>query len=149
MGTTISINGTAYKGLDEFFVAGAVVAGIYYALPPLGNAPEAGQPRYDESRVNIPGRDWTAIVRSGKVALPIWADMVLIDTLANMGAKVKTFLAGLTQLARYTIILPDTSTYLGCRLMQQAPRPVRENISAGYVAVTYHNLCFEQLSDAN
>jgi len=152
MSDVISIgagSGGSYGPLSGYFVSNAVVAGIYYALPPLGNAPEAGDPIYDESRINIPGRDNTGMVRSGFVRQYIWADMVLIYSLASMGANKKNFLAGLRQLARYTITLPDGDSYNGCRLIQPCSRATRENIASGFVAVTFHDMCFESLSDQN
>lgn len=145
MADQITIASYSYLPLSSYLGAGV---GIYYALPPIGEPPRAGAGIYDESRVNIPGRDNTAIVRSGFIYLPVWADMVIVNSLAASGAACKTFLAGLKQLARYNVTLPNGDSYDGCRLMRDVPRPEVQTVKVDLIAITYR-LYFEQLSDTN
>ncbi len=148
MADVLTIGSEQLAPLSSFFVNGAVVTGKYYALPPLGEPPEAGPPMTEEYRVSFPGRKNTGTVRSSAhLSLPIWVDFVLINTLASVGAAKKSFLAGLKVLDRYPITLPDGDSYSGCKLMQDPPRPARVNIASGYVALIYHSVCFEALSD--
>ncbi len=149
MADTFVANGNTFNALSTFFAANAVVAGLYYALPPLGEPPTAGEPIYDESHVSFPGRDFVGIVRSGRSTRRIWADLVIINSLSASGAVRKTLLESLKQLARYTVTLPNGDSYDGCRLMAELGPPTVMNIASGYIAICYHSVCFESLSDSN
>lgn len=149
MADTFEANDEVFKPLSSFFVANAVVTGLYYALPPLGEPPEAGEPFFEDYRVSFPGRPFVGKVRSGEILTPIWADIILISALANLGATKKTLLRDLKQLARYTVTLPDGDSYDGCAIWDRLPRPTRTTIAPGFIALTYHSVCWESNSDTN
>lgn len=141
---TLTINGVPFTDLAAWGAA----AGNYYALPPLGMPPCAGKPEVLYHKIRYPGRDNTGRKKSGFLQLPIYADLIVVNTVANAGTARKTMLAALEQLARYTITLPQGDAYPGCVCEGLRGDPHEENVAGGLIGIVYP-LLFLQLSDAN
>mgnify|MGYP001591424000 CR=1 FL=1 len=125
------VNGSSYEPLTEAIpTALALVQGVYYDPGRYGHAPVAGAPFYDEQDVTFDAIDGVWVVRKGFRFTPIFATLVLAGTPQYCNQTCKSLLASLRQLARYTVELPGTVQYEGCRL-KESGTPTWENINGG------------------
>ncbi len=116
---TLTINGVAITDFAQAFGAanGFPTAGNYYALEPYGQPPRAGFKTYREIPVMFPGVDGIALKRMGGGARSISADLLIAGaSKAAVGTAFAALDASFTQLARYTITMPEGTAYQGCKL---------------------------------
>ena len=128
--------------------AGALGTGDYYALLPVGEPPAVYPVDYDDRYINFPGVDWTAVKRFGKRSRIITATLIIAGPPATVESRTIALENIFTQLARYTIEMPNSAQFNGCRLATK-----------GISGITTFNmdkkLCkvlpctFVQLSDTN
>lgn len=147
----LTIDGTSYNPLASYTGAGVVAtAGVYFAMPPLGILPQAGDEEYEEFQVGFIGVEGTGTRRSRFMRLPIWLDLVIVNTVAGAGSVRKSLLssAKLKKQNRYTITLPETDSYPGCKCIGLRGIPTQETLGKDYIGIILP-LAFEQLSKTN
>ena len=134
--SVLVINSSNFAPFSEAFNAGTAVPGVYYAVPPFGAPPREGAPEYEEIAVKFPGVPGVAFKRLApfgprpiKVELVFFGPKSLVET--NRAALQDSF----SQLARYTISLPDGPTRNGCRMVQGSGLATSQQAIAGYVAL--------------
>ena len=146
----ITINGLTYKSLDECWgVGGRPLAGVYYSLDPFGEAPRASAPEYEELSVTFPGVDGVGIKRFGFRGRDIFITLCLIG--ADKAAVENQWLvinASITQLNRFTIVLPGGTTFQGCKLVKGGGRLIRHINFNNYI-LGIADLELRQLSVSN
>lgn len=98
------------------------LVGPYYALPPFGNAPMEGPPKYEEMQVTYPGVDGIGVKRFGFRGRDIFVDMCFKDTTKDGCETLKNaFFALVTPLASFSITLPGGTARAKCRMISGTP----------------------------
>ncbi len=145
----VTINSTPYANWYSGFSAGVLTAGVYYLDPgsKLGKPPSVGGKTYREFERVFPGVDGVGIVRNNFESLLIEIDLILVDsTRAGVGTKRAAIDILVTQLARYTITMPDGQAYQGCRCASMLER---WNASVASKFCSLCSLSFRQRSFSN
>lgn len=137
MSLYLIVNDVTFEPLSVALVDGAppsLSTGTYYDTGRYGPAPSAGAPFYDEQEISFDKVDGVYLVRKGFRHTAIFATLVIAGSPTYCNATCKTLLAGLRQLARYTVELPGGTTYPGCKL-RDCGTPTWENMSGGCLLV--------------
>jgi len=115
---TLALAGASYADLTQSLGAATPLEGVYYALPPYGDAPCEDAPEYEDVQMSFPGVDGVGIKRLGFRGRNIRVTLVILGmTKANCEARKDTLFASLTPLARFSITLPGGTARPGCRLL--------------------------------
>jgi hypothetical protein len=148
---SISINSTSFSDFVSAFAVGSGEPsnGTYYAVPPWAERPRAGFKTYQELPISFPGVDGVALKRMG------FRGLVLACTLIAVGGNesavgtridaVRTLTAGL---ARYSIVMPEGTTFEGCKLVSGSGQ-VSGWATMGSKTCAMIDLAFMQYSEAN
>jgi len=112
------IAGLAIQDITQAFAGGEPAAGVYYALPPYGEAPMEDAPEYEDVQLSWPGVDGSGIKRLGFRGRNIHATIVILgDSKAACEAIKDSLFTSWTPLARFSITIPGGSARPGCRLL--------------------------------
>jgi hypothetical protein len=130
------VNGTSFPPFNAAFNAGTAVPGVYYAVPPFGSPPREGAPEYEEIAVKFPGVPGVAFKRLAPFGLrTIKVELVFFGPKSLVETNRATLQDSFSQLARYTISLPDGPTRNGCRMTPGSGLATSQMVIAGYLSV--------------
>jgi hypothetical protein len=118
---TLTVNGLAYTELYESINGATYVQGRYHAHGVPGMAPSAGAPIYRDVEVEFPGVDGIGVIRFGFRGRPLYMALCWVGTESYCQTTQKSDMDTLTQLARYSVTLPNGATFPGCRLFSDGP----------------------------
>ena len=116
----LTVNGVDF---NEFGGVGCVTAGRYYssdAASGFGPPPLFTSLENEVREVTYPGLHGITTKSFGERGLMISASLIYIDTTKALVMAMLTddFCIKFSQLARYKITLPDTTDFLGCKLVR-------------------------------
>ncbi len=130
-----SANGNDFAPLPEAIGAGlTLVQGLYHDTGKYGPPPMAGAPVNDRRQVTFPGIAGTVDVDHEFRHRALFATLILAGTLAYCHSACKTLLENLNTNTRYTIALPDGTTFDGCKL-QDAGQGSFVNMNNGVLLI--------------
>ena len=110
---TMSINSTTFTGLAA--KAATLAAGNYYSTGgKYGQPPVAKEPEYDDIYIHHRGVDGRARDRGGFIGRNITANIIFASSTLAVHATAKSALEGFAQLNRFTISMPDGTSYPNC-----------------------------------
>jgi len=143
------INGNTYKSLPEMCSGGGALTGIYYAVQPYGHPPRAGPEENDWDTIEFPNIDGQWTKDRGFRRRGIQIQLVIIGpTKADVESQYLAAQASFKQRARYSIVFPGGTTFMGCKLVTGQASPISEDSLQGYCLVVMGCL-FVQLSRTN
>ncbi len=149
MAHTASVNGQTYNPVDLAFPGGVATRGIYWGLPPLGVEPDESGPVWNDALIKFIGaRTGIGRKRLNYEMRYCWIDLVVVGTRAQVRADKKALLLSLTDVARYSVTLPDdVAAIQGCTLAPM-PRTFEKTVGKDMIARVLPCV-FQQLSDEN
>lgn len=124
-------------------------AGVYYAVPPMGEPGREGVPEYEEILASFPGVDGVGTKRLGFRARKIVFEIIIVgaDRSACETSKNAIFDAA-TALARYSVKVEGGTERQGCKLVRGAGIPERSYTITDKICLVVP-LVFIQLSETN
>jgi hypothetical protein len=132
---TLSINSTYFASLPSGWSGGSLASAAYYSTGEFGVAPYAGAPFYAEDDIDFDGVDGTATRRRGFRYRPIQATLIWVGTLSYVHAQRDANLAAFKQQNRYAIVLPDGSTFNGCKLIGDCMGQTYQNMDGKVMSI--------------
>lgn len=143
----LTIKGNTYQPFNA--VTAAMTNGTYYCVPGMGAGapPRETAPEFEDIEImfpTVPGIGTTRVYPFGPRM--ITCDLAFVNTLAGALAAAASLRDSLTQLARYTIVLPGTLTRNGCKLVSASS--IGQMAMNGKTVVVY-SFVFKQRSDTN
>ena len=119
---SLTINGQSFTAYGENAFAGganAPTAGQYFADRNYGNWPRVGAPIYKDEDIVLTGLyDGVGTVRKTLLGRTIAATLLIVGASENnIRTTISTLQTAFSQLARYTIALPNGASYDGCKLV--------------------------------
>lgn len=118
----LTINGQSFDAYGSSAFAGganAPTAGQYFADRNYGNWPRVGAPIYKDEDVVFTGIfDGIGNVRKALLGRTIAATLLIVGASeSDIRTTISTLQTSFSQLARYTIALPNGSSYDGCKMV--------------------------------